>query len=145
LSPGVRRAAGVWGDISADWREELILVANDYSEIRIYTTTLVATNRLYCLMQDPAYRGQATLKGYTRLLPGLLPRRRHGATRAAAHVGRDAGLAREMALANVLGCWARRSIGPPIGLVTNLTASVFPSRRHRPVRYYRLEQPAGDH
>jgi len=65
---GVHQAYGgraaFWGDILGDWREELVLVASDYSEIRIYTTKLAATNRLYCLMQDPAYRGQSTAKGY---------------------------------------------------------------------------------
>lgn len=65
---GVHQAYGgrsaFWGDILGDWREEVVLVANDYSEIRIYTTTISATNRLYCLMQNPAYRTQATTKGY---------------------------------------------------------------------------------
>jgi fibronectin-binding autotransporter adhesin len=56
--------AAFWGDILGDWREELVLVASDYSEIRIYTTKIQATNRLYGLMQNPAYRGQATAKGY---------------------------------------------------------------------------------
>ena len=56
--------AAFWGDILGDWREELVLVASDYSAIRIYTTKLAATNRLYCLMQNPAYRCQATTKGY---------------------------------------------------------------------------------
>jgi autotransporter-associated beta strand protein len=56
--------AAFWGDIIGDWREELVLVASDYSEIRIYSTKIAATNRLYCLMQDPAYRGQCTAKGY---------------------------------------------------------------------------------
>jgi len=67
-SEGVHQAYGAraafWGDLLGDWREELVLVANDYSEIRIYTTTTPATNRLYCLMQNPAYRLQATTKGY---------------------------------------------------------------------------------
>jgi autotransporter-associated beta strand protein len=53
-----------WGDILGDWREEFIVVANDYSEIRIYSTTIQATNRLYCLMQNPEYRDQCTAKGY---------------------------------------------------------------------------------
>ena len=65
---GVHQAYGgraaFWGDILGDWREELVLVANDYSEIRIYSTTIAATNRIYCLMQNPEYRCQATCKGY---------------------------------------------------------------------------------
>lgn len=56
--------AAFWGDIIGDWREELVLVANDYSEIRVYTTTVPATNRLYSLMHNPAYRVQCTAKGY---------------------------------------------------------------------------------
>ncbi len=56
--------AAFWGDILGDWREELVLVANDYSELRVYTTKIPATNRLYCLMQNPQYRCQATCKGY---------------------------------------------------------------------------------
>ncbi len=65
---GVHQAYGgraaFWGDILGDWREEAVLVANDYSELRVYTTKIPATNRLYCLMQNPAYRDQATCKGY---------------------------------------------------------------------------------
>lgn len=56
--------AAFWGDIIGDWREELVLVANDYSELRVYTTKVPATNRLYCLMHNPAYRVQCTAKGY---------------------------------------------------------------------------------
>ena len=65
---GVHQAYGgrpaFWGDILGDWREELVLVANDYSELRVYVSKLTATNRLYCLMQNPGYRDQATCKGY---------------------------------------------------------------------------------
>jgi autotransporter-associated beta strand protein len=65
---GVHQAYGgrpaFWGDILGDWREELVLVANDYSELRVYVSKLTATNRLYCLMQNPAYRDQCTCKGY---------------------------------------------------------------------------------
>ena len=56
--------AAFWGDILGDWREEVVLVANDYSELRVYTTKIPATNRIYCLMQNPGYRDQATCKGY---------------------------------------------------------------------------------
>ena len=56
--------AAFWGDILGDWREEVVITANDYSELRVYTTKLAATNRLYCLMQNPAYRDQSTCKGY---------------------------------------------------------------------------------
>ncbi len=52
------------GDILGDWREELVFVTSDYASLRIYTTSTPATNRLYALMQNPAYRGQTTTKGY---------------------------------------------------------------------------------
>ncbi len=52
------------GDIVGDWREELVFITSDYSALRVYTTSIPATNRLYTLMQNPAYRGQATAKGY---------------------------------------------------------------------------------
>lgn len=55
-----------WGDILGDWREEVMIPSNDYSELRIYTTTIPATNRLYTLMHNPQYRGQATTKGYVQ-------------------------------------------------------------------------------
>ena len=56
--------AAFWGDILGDWREEVVLPASDYSELRVYTTKIAATNRIYCLMQNPGYRVQATCKGY---------------------------------------------------------------------------------
>lgn len=55
-----------WGDILGDWREELIFVTSDHASIRIYTPTSTATNRLYTLMHNPAYRMQATTKGYVQ-------------------------------------------------------------------------------
>ncbi len=65
---GVHTAYGgrpaFFGDILGDWREEFIVISNDYSSMRIYTTTIPATNRLYCLMQNPEYRDQCTAKGY---------------------------------------------------------------------------------
>ncbi|BCU78573.1 hypothetical protein llg_32880 [Luteolibacter sp. LG18] len=77
-SPGVYQADGgrpaFWGDILGDWREEMVLVANDNSELRIYTTKIpdvVKTSngqpfRIYTLMQNPQYRIQATTKGYVQ-------------------------------------------------------------------------------
>ena len=55
-----------WGDILGDWREELIFVTSDHASLRIYTPTGVATNRFYTLMHNPAYRMQATTKGYVQ-------------------------------------------------------------------------------
>ena len=44
------------GDILGDWREEVIWRASNNSELRIYTTTIPAENRIYTLMHDPQYR-----------------------------------------------------------------------------------------
>ena len=41
-------------DIQGDWREELITILP--GELRIYATTIPATDRRVCLMQDPFYR-----------------------------------------------------------------------------------------
>jgi hypothetical protein len=41
-------------DILGDWREEIITSVP--GELRIYTTTIPATDRRVCLMQDPIYR-----------------------------------------------------------------------------------------
>jgi rhamnogalacturonan endolyase len=43
-------------DILGDWREEVIWRASDNSELRIYTTTAVTTNRIFTLMHDRQYR-----------------------------------------------------------------------------------------
>jgi fibronectin-binding autotransporter adhesin len=63
-----------WGDILGDWREELLCVATDNSELRIYTTKtadIAKTSggsplRIYTLMHNPQYRIQATTKGYVQ-------------------------------------------------------------------------------
>lgn len=57
------------GDILGDWREEIILKERNPENtgnvaFRIYTTTIPAINRLYCLMQNPGYRQTTTVKGY---------------------------------------------------------------------------------
>jgi rhamnogalacturonan endolyase len=46
----------VTADILGDWREEIILRKYDNTQLNIYTTTTVATNRMYTLMHDPQYR-----------------------------------------------------------------------------------------
>jgi fibronectin-binding autotransporter adhesin len=69
-APGVYQAYGgrpaFWGDILGDWREELLCVANDNSELRIYTTKLDASARIYTPMHNPQYRCQTTTKGYVQ-------------------------------------------------------------------------------
>ena len=60
-------------DILGDWREEIITSVP--GELRIYTTTIPATDRRVCLMQDPIYRldvagatsGYYQVPGLTRL------------------------------------------------------------------------------
>src|SRR5262249_6049367 len=56
--------AAVWGDLFGDWREGFMVVSDGFNSVRIYTTRLQATNRLYCLAQTPAYRCQMTCRGY---------------------------------------------------------------------------------
>ena len=43
-------------DILGDWREEVVLRSGDSRELRIYSTTIPANNRLYTLMHDSQYR-----------------------------------------------------------------------------------------
>jgi hypothetical protein len=43
-----------WADVSGDWREELVTSVK--GELRLYTTTIPATDRRVCLLQDPIYR-----------------------------------------------------------------------------------------
>ena len=44
------------GDILGDWREEVVFRTPDNKELRLYTTTIPTTHRLYTLMHDPQYR-----------------------------------------------------------------------------------------
>lgn len=53
---GTKSTPALSGDIFGDWREEVIWRTTDNSALRIYTTTNVATNRIYTLMHDPQYR-----------------------------------------------------------------------------------------
>lgn len=55
------------GDITGDWREEVILARqnNDGSTGLVgYTTNMPTTYSIYCLQQDPHYRGDCTTRGY---------------------------------------------------------------------------------
>ncbi|NQX01297.1 autotransporter-associated beta strand repeat-containing protein, partial [bacterium] len=63
-----------WGDILGDWREELLCVASDHSELRIYSArspdSAKSSNggafRIPTLMHNPQYRAQTTTKGYVQ-------------------------------------------------------------------------------
>lgn len=43
-------------DLFGDWREEVVFRTSDNTRLRIFTTTLPTTTRLYTLMHDPVYR-----------------------------------------------------------------------------------------
>lgn len=59
---GTKRSPTLTADLFGDWREELVLRTSDNSALRIYTTTLVTTRRLYTLMHDPQYRAQVSFE-----------------------------------------------------------------------------------
>ena len=55
------------GDITGDWREEVILAKqNDSGSTGLvgYTTNIPTNYSIYCLQQDPHYRGDCTTRGY---------------------------------------------------------------------------------
>src|SRR4029434_6890051 len=53
---GTKANAALTADILGDWREEVIWRSADNTSLRIYSTTIPATNRIYTLMHDPQYR-----------------------------------------------------------------------------------------
>jgi rhamnogalacturonan endolyase len=53
---GTKATPCLCADILGDWREEVIWRTADNKELRIYTTTIPTTHRLYTLMHDPQYR-----------------------------------------------------------------------------------------
>ncbi len=62
-APNSGRAA-FWGDLFGDWREELIYCRDNNTGFVIISTWDETTHRQYSLMQNPAYRGQTTARGY---------------------------------------------------------------------------------
>jgi len=56
--------AALYGDILGDWREEIFCMSADSSEIRIFSTWTATSYKIYCLMQNPAYRACINPKGY---------------------------------------------------------------------------------
>lgn len=60
--------AGFWGDITGDWREEIVLMkqSNEKGATGIvgYTTNEYTPYSMYCLMQDPHYLLDCTSRGY---------------------------------------------------------------------------------
>jgi len=79
VTAGIEGRVVAVADILGDWREEIITTLP--GELRVYTTTVPATDRRACLMQDPIYRsmvmGLATgysqnpLPGYYLGIPAL--------------------------------------------------------------------------
>lgn len=53
---GTKNTPALTADILGDWREEVIWRASDNSALRIYTTTIASSMRLYTLMHDTQYR-----------------------------------------------------------------------------------------
>lgn len=62
------KRAAFWGDIIGDWREELVLRHMEDGVcvgITGFTTDYTTdVDNIYCLMEDPHYRGDCTTKGY---------------------------------------------------------------------------------
>ncbi|MGQ7946731.1 rhamnogalacturonan lyase family protein [Flavobacterium sp. WC2509] len=59
-----RDAPLFYGDITGDWREEIVMHNATDSQLVIFTTNTPSTTRLYTLAHNPAYRNCMTLKGY---------------------------------------------------------------------------------
>jgi rhamnogalacturonan endolyase len=53
---GTKSTPSLTADLLGDWREEVVWRASDNNSLRIYTTTIPATNRLYTLMHNRQYR-----------------------------------------------------------------------------------------
>ncbi len=86
---GTKQNATLTGDVLGDWREEVIFRAADNLSLRIYTTTIPATNRVYTLMHDPQYRTAIAWQnvGYNQPPhPSFFIGRGHGGTARAARV-----------------------------------------------------------
>jgi rhamnogalacturonan endolyase len=66
LTSGIEGSHVFWGDILGDWREELVTTVK--GELRIYTTTIPASERRVTLLQDPIYRHDVAHEamGYTQ-------------------------------------------------------------------------------
>jgi len=67
IPPRVAGSLVAVADLLGDWREEII--TSTAGELRIYTTTIPATDRSRCLMQDPIYRNDVAhaAMGYTQV------------------------------------------------------------------------------
>lgn len=53
---GTKSTPVLSGDILGDWREEVIFRTTDNKELRIFSTVIPTTHRMYTLMHNPQYR-----------------------------------------------------------------------------------------
>jgi rhamnogalacturonan endolyase len=53
---GSKSTPALSADLFGDWREEVILRSADNQSLRIYTTVIPTTHKIYTLMHDPQYR-----------------------------------------------------------------------------------------
>jgi rhamnogalacturonan endolyase len=67
ITAGLQGAVHQVADILGDWREEVVTFTN--GELRIYSTTIPASDRRVCLMQDPIYRHSVSFRtmGYAHV------------------------------------------------------------------------------
>ncbi|BCY06341.1 DUF6250 domain-containing protein [Actinoplanes sp. L3-i22] len=59
-----RNAVPFYGDILGDWREEYLAENAEHTALRVFTTNIPTSTRLYTLAHDPAYRLGWTVRGY---------------------------------------------------------------------------------
>lgn len=53
---GTKAVPCLQGDITGDWREEVILPSDDNRHLRLYTTTVPTRYRFHTFLEDPVYR-----------------------------------------------------------------------------------------
>ena len=53
---GTKSTPVLQADLFGDWREEVILRRNDNNALRVYTTIIPTTHKLFTFMHDPVYR-----------------------------------------------------------------------------------------
>lgn len=53
---GTKANPNLQADLFGDWREEVIFRTSDNEALRVFTTTMTTSHRLYTFMHDPVYR-----------------------------------------------------------------------------------------
>ena len=53
---GTKSNPAISGDLLGDWREEVLLRAEDNSELRLYVSTIPTKYRFHTFLEDPVYR-----------------------------------------------------------------------------------------